>query len=283
MNTNTELRKKLDPELKKRVRTGALLGVIGYAVLCLSHYPYVLKITAAILSILGISELLHAAAQYTAPRMTVLSLAAVGICVWEFPHYPLVLLVAWVLAIIAFSHMMCHLGKIRLDCFAGTVLCALMLPLFFRGFAVIRQWTYGLLYLVVVIAGYAVNDVAAYFLGKAFGIHKLAPAISPGKNIEGGIGGLLCSTVLLEILTFLLSQNTGVRVEYGLLTLYLILASLIGQLGDLFMSVIKRTAGIKDFGNLLPGHGGVLDRFDSLLFVAPFAVIFHQITNGYFI
>lgn len=277
-----ELEKRGDPELNIRVRTGAVMGVIGFAVLCLSHYPYVLNITAAILSIKGISELLHAAAQDTFPKMALLSLAAVGICLWEFPHYPLVLPVVWVFAMIAFGHMMRHIGDIRFDCFAGIVLCALMLPLFFRSFAVIRQWTYGLYYLIVVIVGCAVNDVAAYFFGKAFGSHKLAPIISPGKTIEGGIGGLVCSTVLLETLSFILSRSSGVRVEYGLLMLYLILASLIGQFGDLSMSVIKRTAGIKDFGNLLPGHGGVLDRFDSLLFVAPFAVIFHQITNGFF-
>lgn len=282
MKTDTELRKRVDAELKIRVRTGVIICLIGFVVLCVSHYPYVLKITAVILSILGISELLHAVAQYTFPKMIVLSLAAVGICVWEFPRYPIILLVVWVLAIITFAHMMHHIGDNRFDHFAGIVLCALMLPLFFRSFAVIRQWTYGLYYLVVVIAGCAVNDVAAYFFGKAFGTHKLAPTISPGKTIEGGIGGLVCSTMLLEILSFILAHYAGVRVEYGLLTLYLILASLIGQFGDLSMSVIKRTAGIKDFGNLLPGHGGVLDRFDSLLFVAPFAVVFHQITNGYF-
>ncbi|MGN0294309.1 MAG: hypothetical protein ACI4D3_09935, partial [Lachnospiraceae bacterium] len=144
MKTDTELRKRVDPELKIRVRTGAIMGVTGFAVLCVSHYPYVLKITAAILSILGISELLHAVTQYTFPKMIVLSLAAVGICVWEFPHYPIVLLVVWVLAIITFAHMMHHIGDNRFDHFAGIVLCALMLPLFFRSFAVIRQWTYGL-------------------------------------------------------------------------------------------------------------------------------------------
>ena len=71
------------------------------------------------------------------------------------------------------------------------------------------------------------------------------------------------------------------KIRYGFLFLYLILASLVGQFGDLSMSVIKRSVGIKDFGKILPGHGGVLDRFDSLLFVAPFAVIYCDVINGF--
>lgn len=89
--------------------------------------------------------------------------------------------------------------------------------------------------------------MAAYFVGKAFGTHKLAPTISPGKTVEGGLGGMI--------------------------------GSVIGQLGDLAMSTIKRTVGIKDFGKILPGHGGVLDRFDSFLFAAPFAVIYGNMTG----
>ena len=118
-------------------------------------------------------------------------------------------------------------------------------------------------------------------IGKTFGARKLAPQISPGKTVEGGLGGLILSTMILEIFAAILTQHTGVQVKYGLLTLYLILSSIIGQFGDLAMSVIKRSAGIKDFGNLLPGHGGILDRFDSLLFAAPFAMIFFLITKGF--
>lgn len=161
----------------------------------------------------------------------------------------------------------------------------LILPLFFRSFVEIRLARYGLYYLILVILGCIINDVAAYFVGKAIGKRKLVPAISPGKTVEGGMGGLVASTLILIILSAVLSHCTGIgiKIRYGFLFLYLILASLVGQFGDLSMSVIKRSVGIKDFGKLLPGHGGVLDRFDSLLFVAPFAAIYCDIINGFII
>lgn len=121
--------------------------------------------------------------------------------------------------------------------------------------------------------------MAAYFVGKAFGTHKLAPTISPGKTVEGGLGGMICSVILMSLFAFLYSNRTGTAIQYGRLLLYLLLASVIGQFGDLAMSTIKRTVGIKDFGKILPGHGGILDRFDSFLFAAPFAVIYGNMTG----
>lgn len=83
----------------------------------------------------------------------------------------------------------------------------------------------------------------------------------------------------MSLFAFLYSNRTGTAIQYGWLILYLFLASVIGQFGDLAMSTIKRTVGIKDFGKILPGHGGILDRFDSFLFAAPFAVIYGNMTG----
>ena len=143
----------------------------------------------------------------------------------------------------------------------------------------IRQWPQGLAVLIFVILGCTINDVAAYFVGKAFGAHKLAPTISPGKTVEGGLGGMICSVILMSLFAFLYSRRAEVAIQYGQLILYLFLASVIGQFGDLAMSTIKRTVGIKDFRKILPGHGGILDRFDSFLYVAPFAVIYGNLTG----
>jgi phosphatidate cytidylyltransferase len=109
------------------------------------------------------------------------------------------------------------------------------------------------------------TDIAAYFSGRALGKHKLCPDISPKKTIEGAVGGALGSVVVCGVF--------GYFALPGLLPHCLIIGALgsaAAQLGDLTASIFKRKLGIKDYGNLIPGHGGVLDRFDSLLFTAPF-------------
>ncbi len=106
-------------------------------------------------------------------------------------------------------------------------------------------------------------DIGAYFVGKTMGKRKLAPEVSPGKTVEGSVGGV----VVAMIVAALLANGLGMRLDFTMIA-----AGLIGvtsQLGDLAKSAIKREIGIKDFGTLIPGHGGVLDRFDSLLFTAP--------------
>ncbi|HHU82189.1 MAG TPA: phosphatidate cytidylyltransferase [Firmicutes bacterium] len=119
--------------------------------------------------------------------------------------------------------------------------------------------------LLLVFAVVWLNDTGAYFTGLWVGRKKLAPNISPGKTVEGAVGGILAGTVGGILFGALI----------GLPFSWLLFAApvfcLLGQLGDLFESLLKRGAGVKDSGNLLPGHGGILDRFDSLLFVLPLA------------
>lgn len=112
-------------------------------------------------------------------------------------------------------------------------------------------------------------DSAAYFVGRAFGKHKLAPVISPNKTIEGALGGVAATVVLVELYALILDLAFGFHVNYFYGIIYGILGSTVSILGDLSFSVIKRQMGIKDYGNLIPGHGGILDRFDSMMMVAP--------------
>ncbi|NLY88136.1 MAG: phosphatidate cytidylyltransferase [Firmicutes bacterium] len=119
--------------------------------------------------------------------------------------------------------------------------------------------------LLLVLASVWLNDTGAYFTGLWLGRKKLAPNISPGKTVEGAVGGILAGTAGSLLFGALI----------GLPFLWLLFVTpvlcVLGQLGDLFESLLKRGAGVKDSGNLLPGHGGILDRFDSLLFVLPLA------------
>ncbi len=114
------------------------------------------------------------------------------------------------------------------------------------------------------------TDIMAYFSGYLFGKHKLCPTISPKKTIEGSIGGTLGSILLCAAFGYFLVPRILIHcIIIGLL------GSIVSQFGDLTASVFKRKMGIKDYGNLIPGHGGILDRFDSVLFTAP--IIYYYI------
>lgn len=108
------------------------------------------------------------------------------------------------------------------------------------------------------------TDTFAYFAGNLFGKHKLSPKISPNKTIEGSVGGIIGSLIITILYALYIDINPLWK-----LVIMSILTSVISQLGDLVASKIKRMTGIKDFGKLMPGHGGVLDRFDSIILTAP--------------
>ena len=114
------------------------------------------------------------------------------------------------------------------------------------------------------------TDTCAYFVGCKFGRHKFSK-ISPKKSIEGCIGGTLGSVIIALIYTLAINKFAGLDISYIYIALIGFILSILSQIGDLSASSIKRTVGIKDFGNLIPGHGGILDRIDSIIFIAPFA------------
>ena len=137
------------------------------------------------------------------------------------------------------------------------------IPLFLSYIVLIRNGDNGVLWIFLLLSVVFMGDTGAYYLGSYFGKHKLCPAISPNKTVEGALGGLaanLGSGALFKVLSVLFFISIG----------------LAGQVGDLFESQIKRVAHIKDSGAILPGHGGILDRIDAVLFAAPVAYIFKE-------
>ncbi len=122
----------------------------------------------------------------------------------------------------------------------------------------------GSIYLWFVFIIAIATDSFAYFIGTKFGKRKLCPVLSPKKSVEGSIAGILGSLIVTLIVAYVFS--VGNVFKLGILS---IICSIMAQIGDLTASKIKRAAGIKDYGNIMPGHGGVLDRFDSILFTAP--------------
>ena len=113
------------------------------------------------------------------------------------------------------------------------------------------------------------SDTGAYFVGVFMGKHKLCPLISPKKSVEGFVGGILTAVAGMLLFAVILQRHFLFEVNYFLALVYGLLGAVGGVMGDLTMSVIKRQVGIKDYGNLIPGHGGILDRFDSVMITAP--------------
>ncbi len=129
----------------------------------------------------------------------------------------------------------------------------------------------GVAYLVFALLIVWVTDSGAYFTGRALGKNKLWPEISPNKTIEGFVGGVVLAVIAATIMQFIAPFN----ISWTLLIIVAIISSIFGQMGDLVESAIKRHYDVKDSGNILPGHGGILDRFDSLLFVLPLLSLLH--------
>lgn len=150
----------------------------------------------------------------------------------------------------------------------------ILVSLFFSHVVWIRQeGMSGLWNTFAIFVGAWLTDTCAYFAGRAFGKHKLAPVISPKKTIEGSIGGILGAALSMVIYGLLVDRFTAFTPEYRPLIVLGLACGVVSQLGDLSMSAIKRQYQIKDYGNIMPGHGGVMDRFDSVLFVAP--LVYH--------
>ena len=158
--------------------------------------------------------------------------------------------------------------KVRFSMIALCFVAGLVIPFLLSAIVRILIMKIGKFVVLVPFAVAFSNDAGAYFAGMRLGKHKLAPVVSPNKTIEGVIGGLVASMVIMILYTLVL-QIADFRVSYGLAILYGLLGGVVGVFGDLCFSVIKRQTDIKDYGNLIPGHGGILDRFDSVLITAP--------------
>lgn len=138
---------------------------------------------------------------------------------------------------------------------------------FMGGIINVKNGVYYILLLFVFSSG---CDMGAYFTGVTIGKHKLCPELSPKKTVEGSIGGIVTTIILTLVVVFIFKNHIDINTAKIVATVLLsVPLCIIGMMGDLFASAIKRSVGIKDYGNLIPGHGGILDRFDSILMISP--------------
>jgi len=152
-----------------------------------------------------------------------------------------------------------------LACLFGGVL----IPRFLSALVELRGMENGRFLVLLPVVCAFLTDAGAYFAGVLLGKHRGLTQVSPNKSLEGYVGGILSGAVFLLLYGLLLRSAAGLAVSLPVLALYGLLGSAVTELGDLSFSLIKRLYGVKDYGDLLPGHGGMLDRFDSMVFAAP--------------
>lgn len=150
-----------------------------------------------------------------------------------------------------------------------TVFSVVYVPFLFSFIKLLFLLPHGRIYAILAFAIATATDTFAYEIGHRFGKHKLSPTVSPKKSIEGSVAGIVAAMVAVCVICIV--TNTYFNTEFNiiLMTILAALLSVVGQIGDLAASSVKRFCGQKDFSKLLPGHGGILDRFDSVMFIAP--------------
>lgn len=260
--------------LKQRILTGAALTIGIATVLLLSGNLWLMKAVSMILSIMAVYELCRAAGYLkNKPFTCCLMAAAVMLTIWCDFRIAGLFFAAGLFIGLYFMKQIQTMKEIPgwmlflTGCIAASC---------FGMMGSLRSMEKGFYLLTMAILIPVITDIGAYCFGRYFGKHKLAPIISPKKTWEGSVGGSVCAIVIISAVALLLEANGLIQVQMWYLICYLLIASCIAQLGDLTFSAIKRIVGIKDYGRLLPGHGGILDRFDSLILVLPLTVFVNQ-------
>lgn len=257
--------------MKQRIITAAVLVPV-LCVIALAAPKIVAAIIWGLLLMIGVYELLYNTRMVRHPRMILYSaIMAMAASIWSYfgapQSYALVgILVFWLLM---FSELMANHVKISVEMITACTFAGVIVPYMLTAIIRIHALTNGRYLIPIPFVVAFMSDAGAYFAGSLYGKHKLAPVVSPNKTIEGVAGGLVSAVVGMIIYGVLMQVAFRLNVNYGAAVLYGLLGSAVGVFGDLCFSIIKRQSGLKDYGNLIPGHGGFFDRFDSMVMVAP--------------
>ncbi len=235
-----------------------------------------------IVSLIGASELLKvfkieksvlAVIVYVATIMYYLMLFF-GVGSWSFTF--IIVFLMFVLGAYVFTYPKYHANQV-MAAFFCLIYVSVMLSYMYQ----IRILQNGLEYVVLIFLAAWGTDTCAYCAGRLFGKHKMAPVLSPKKTIEGAVGGLIGSGALGALYGVYISH--ALRVDYNPVIVFAVicvLGGLLSMIGDLAASAIKRNFDIKDYGTLIPGHGGILDRFDSVIIVGPLVYLVISMITG---
>ncbi|MBE6943074.1 MAG: phosphatidate cytidylyltransferase [Ruminococcaceae bacterium] len=234
------------------------------------------KICTAVLfsamAAIGAYELLQGTKLVTHKRLIVYAMISAFIVpIWSFFGcvYAFALMGILVFTALLYMELLLSKGKLPYTQVAVTFMAGIVVPFMLSAVVRIFATEKGIYLVFIPFVLSMVSDTGAYFAGRFFGKHKLAPVVSPNKTVEGVIGGVLMTVLGMVVYCLIMQFGFNLKVNYFYAVLYGIVGALAGVFGDLSFSAIKRQTGIKDYGNLIPGHGGILDRFDSTTVVAP--------------
>lgn len=255
------------------MKSRILVSVVGVPLLLyvvLFAPEWVTAVALAILSGIAAGELLECVGLLKESRflsrITVYAAVWTPLCAAFLPQWRgLSLLIYYLLA---FAVAVYRAGEIKFAQLMAALFGGLLIPYSFSAFLLVEAAGHRGYLLLPFIFSFG-SDTCAFFAGNAFGRHKLAPRVSPHKTVEGAVGGLLGNAAGAVIFALVMNCAVGYSISYGGIILAGVVCSVVAQLGDLSFSLIKREFGIKDYGRIFLEHGGVLDRFDSVLFVAP--------------
>ena len=257
------------------MKTRILAALVLVPVLIVALLIAPVYVAAAVVGLMcGIAsyELLYRTGLVKHPRLNVYS-AVMAFCVssWSYfgTPYAAALIGVFVFVLLLFGEMLASNAKMKTQDICVCLLSGIVVPFMLSALVRILLLPAGRFLIFVPFLMAFLSDTGAYFVGVFFGKHKLCPAISPKKTVEGFIGGIATAVVGMLIYCLIMDRFFLFKVNYLVALLYGLFGAVAGVMGDLSMSVIKRQTGIKDYGNLIPGHGGILDRFDSVMITAP--------------
>lgn len=270
--------------MKVRTITAALILAVTVPLVIFSEY-LIYPIALAVCSLAAVFELLRVIgvekkwilsipAYIIAPTLPLCSYLVNNVDI-EKMHYMLcAVAVIFAYMLYMMSVAVFSKGKITIVAVAEVFLTVSYVVISFTSLCLVRYLPHGLFLLMLVFIGAWVCDSMAYVVGSLIGRHKLIPDISPKKTVEGAIGGVVGTVIAFILYGFLVDLHTeNIVPDYLVLGILGLVISVVSQLGDLIASLIKREHGVKDYGNLLPGHGGIMDRFDSILAVSTILMI----------
>lgn len=269
--------------MKTRIISGLVMAALGIPVLFLSHtiaFPIALSLLAviAVWELLGLFEFRKSFAVFIPAYLIAgaLPIVSFGMRTLEgaIDFLISVATIALCLMLYLIGYAVCKRGKVKLSDVSLFYVYFVYVIMAFTSLALLRYIPNGVFYFMMIPIASWICDIFAYFVGFAIGKHKLIPEVSPKKTWEGAIGGVYFATMAFLVYGIVLHFiEDAPTPNYTILCILGLVLSIVSQIGDLSASLLKRERGKKDFGALFPGHGGVLDRFDSFLPVAPILLV----------